>query len=482
MVKSAQVYNYDTLRVPLIGNPTNRSTTASKDQVFYNGVIDIIRNPGDQRTEKDGKAEKTYFNKRGAFVASSTVDAGGGVGRGLYYWERSAKTYSVIDDTLYSNTTNIKTLTTSTGKVWFCEATGSNDYLIVCDGTKTYYVSTSDVVTEITDADFPAGAITPVSLDGYLFVLKSGTDELYNSDVNDPVSWTTGDFISAEMYPDNVLALTRQANYVVALGSFSVEFFYDNANATGSPLLRSESVAAKVGLAARDSIAQTDKRMFFIAQSQIGSPSVWMIDGLTPSRISHEFIDKTLAAEGSALANATAWLGMHKGHQLYIINLASRSLVYDLDEKVWMEWSINSGGSHAVLPFKYMTQGANQTILVLHNTDGKIYQLDATATQDDAGAILCQVVTSKIDLGHARQKRMFRFELIGDWQAAGTATVEWTDNDYQTWSTARTLDLTQRAYTKGCGVFRRRAFRITHTYNGPLRLEAMEFDISDGVH
>lgn len=470
-----KVYGYETQRFPLFGNQNNRLSSATKDQIFYNVVFDVVQNSATG-------AKSVFCNKRGAFVANTTVIGAGGTGRGLYYWSRSGKTYSVVGTKLYSNTTEIHTLATSTGTVWFHEATGSSDVLIVGDGTDLLTVSTADTVTDISDGDLPTGPLSPVSLDGYVFVAKSGTDEIYNSDVDAPTAWDPASFLSAEMYPDNIVTLARQVNYVVAFGGFSVEFFYDNENASGSPLRRNESVALKVGLAARDTVAQTDRRLVFVAQTNDGDPSVWMFVGLTPERISTEFQDKILANEGSNLPNATAWICRHKGHSLYVLNLNARTLVYDLDEKVWLDWSINSASAHAVLPFKYATQGANNTVLVLHNTDGKIYKLDPAQYQDDAGAILVHIITTKLDMGNMRQKRQFRWELVCDGETAGTCTVEWTDDDYRTWKAARTLDLIIRPFTKAGGIFRRRAYKIIHASNNPFRAEAMEIDFSEGVH
>jgi hypothetical protein len=481
MTKAAQTYDYDTLRIPLVGNHHNREASVTKDQIFYNVVVDIIKTPlSNTYTE----TQRPFINKRGGFTANTTVFASGGTGRGMYYWSRSGKTYSVVATKVYSNTTEIATLTTSSGSVYFYEATGTTDYLMVSDGTKLYTITTTDTWAEVTDGDLPAGNTTPVSLDGYVFVIKAGTDEIYNSDVDAPTAWTASSFISAEMYPDNLVALARQVNYVVAFGSYSTEFLYDNENASGSPLARNQSIAIKTGLAAIDSIGQADRRLVFVGQSNIGDPGVWMFDGLTPSRISTEFIDKILYNEGSALSTAKAWICKHKGHVLYVLNLssASRTLVYDLDEKLWFDWSSNSGGSHVVLPYNYATQGANNIVLVQHTSDGKLYKLDPTIYTDDAGAILVKIVTGRLDFGNAMQKRIFRAELIADIQSSGTVTFDWTNDDYTTWSSSRSLDLTTRPYTKALGVLRRPAFRFLHSANAAFRIEAIEFDFSAGVH
>jgi len=475
MTKLAKVYDYDTERIPLVGNFQNRLAAATKDQIFYNVIPESVKNPITDKTT-------IYLNKRGAFTADTTVVAGGGAGRGLYYWSRTGKKYSVIANKLYINTTDSLTLTTSTGTCWFSEISGTTDYLVLGDGTDVWTITTADVVAEITDGDLPAGPLTPVGLDGYIFVAKSGTDEVWNSDLNAATSWTSTSFLSVEMYPDNLVALARQVNYVVAFGTFSVEFFYDNANATGSPLRRTETVAMKVGLAARDSLAQVDRRLLFVGQSLNGEAEIWMINGLTPEKISNEFVDKILQNEGSNLSSARGSVIKHKGHTLYVLNLNARSLVYDLDEKMWCEWSTNSSGSHAVLPYNYFVQGASNAILCLHNTDGKIYTLVPGTYQDAAGAILIKIITGKIDLGNTQRKRLFRFELVADVESTGTVTLDWSDDDYQNWSTSRSLDLTTRPYTKALGSFRRRAFRLQHSANAPFRAESIELDYSGGIH
>lgn len=465
-------YAPKTDRIPFVGNLTNRLASSSKDQVFYNVIPESVKN---EITE----TKKVWLNKRGAFIANTTVAAGGGVGRGIFYWPATGKTYSVIDNDIYANATDIGDLATSTGTVWFTEflSSAGTQSLILCDGVDMYSIDTSDVVTAINDADLPATQATPVFFDSYIFIVKPNTPNIYNSDVDAPTAWDPTNFLSAEQYSDNLVALTRQVNYVVAFGPYSTEFFFDAANASGSPLQRQESVSLKVGLAARDSVAQIDRRIFFVGQTQTGDPAVWYFEGLSGKEVSNEFIRKILANEGSNLTNTTAWVCTHKGHTLYVINLNARTLVYDCDEKVWIEWSINSASSHAVLPFKYMTEGANNTILVLHNIDGKIYKLDPTSHQDDAGAILTTIITDRVDFNTNNWKAQLGLALICDKQTTGTVTVDWSDDDYGTWSSSRSLDLTSgRAYTKAGGVFRRRAFRFQHTANAPFRAETVELD------
>lgn len=465
-------YNPKQERFPFAGNPSNRLASTGKDGIYYNVLPESIKN---EVTDQ----KKVWLSKRGGFTAETTVVGGGGEGRAIFYWGATGKVYTIIANKLYSNATSIKTLNTSTGTGWIIEylsSSGTQD-LIVGDGVDLYVVTTSDVVTEIVDADLPSTQITPVFLDSYVLVLKANTPSIYNSEVDDPTNWDPTNFLSAEQYPDNITALCRQVNYVVAFGPKSVEFFYDAANASGSPLARQESVSLKVGLAARDSIAQLDRRIFWIGQTENGEPSAWMFDGLTGSETSNEFVRRILANEGSSLASAKSWVCGHKGHTLYVTNLTSRTIVYDCSEKVWVDWSSNSAGSHVALPFNFATEGASNKILVLHNTDGKIYRLNPDIHTDDAGNILVTLITDRIDFNSNKYKEQLGLSLICDQQSSGTVTVDWSDDDYTTWRNSRTLDLTAgRAYTKAGGVFRRRAYRFQHSTNAPFRAETFELD------
>lgn len=468
-------YLIQTERIPLVGNHTNRLGVSTKDQVYINvipeGVLNTLTN-----------TKKIWLTKRGGFTVDTTVVGGGGEGRAIYYWPINSKLYTVIGNTIYSNTSALQTFTTSTGTAWITEFHGTlGSFLLVADGTKMYQISTTDVVTQVTSVNLPTSIVTPVFFDSYIFVMKSGTSTIYNSDVDAPLTWTPTSFLSAEQYSDNLVALTRQVNYVVAFGTYSTEFFYDAANATASPLARQQSVSLKVGCAARDSVAQIDRHIYWIGQTQVGEPSVWEFEGLTSKEISNEFVRKILKNEGSSLATAHASIINHRGHTLYVINLsgASRTIVYDCGEKMWFDWSINSAGSHAVLPFNFTIEGANNKILALHATDGKVYALDPTIHTDDAGAILVKIVTDKVDFNSSSWKEQVNVTLVGDVQSTGTVTLDWSDDDYVTFRNSRSLDLTAgRAYTKAGGVFRRRAYRLQHSANAPFRAEALELDFA----
>src|SRR5690606_29803769 len=103
----------------------------------------------------------------------------------------------------------------------------SSNYLVVSDGADMYYIDTSDTSTAIGDSDLPSKPITPVFFDSYIFVAQEDTSAIYNSDVDDITAWDPTNFLNAEQYADNLIALGKQVNYIVGFGRNSIEFFYD---------------------------------------------------------------------------------------------------------------------------------------------------------------------------------------------------------------------------------------------------------------
>ncbi len=173
-----------------------------------------------------------------------------------------------------------------------------------------------------------------------------------------------------------------------------------------------------------------------------------------------------------------------KGHLFYIINLKTigRTLVYDIDEKLWHEWSSNSAGSHAVFQCDYMADNSTGAAYLLHSSNGTVYKLDPSIYLDGSDSILVELVTNRYDMDTYHRKFMLSSKIVGDrYETQNDLSLQWTDNDYQTWSNVKTISLTDDfpAFQR-MGTFRRRAFKLTHSSNNPLRLEALECEFNEG--
>lgn len=496
---------YKTDRIQFIGNPEQRTGTSNgvfdRDQQFVNFYPTLTDSP------INGAKKYRLEQRAGLNYVRSTV-AGLGDGRGIYYY--NGDIYSVVGNTLYRNSTAIQAVSAPIADrsiaVGFVEyASITNKYLIVLDGTAGWTINaTTLAVVKITDVDFPSPhSVAAAYLDGYLFVAKSGTADIYNCVLNDPFTWNAGDFLSAEMYPDSLVALCRQNNYIVGIGQKSIEYFYDSGVSPGTPLARNTAAAHTIGTPAPATVVTSEEQVIFVGQTGVGGYTIWIMDGFTPTEIGIDAVKKSLNVEASLILNANAYCIRSGGHRYYVINLSVAASndtvstwVYDFDTKMWHQWAnISLFGSYNG-PFngRYASDYVTGSPIMLDYRNGFIYSflygtsIDCGTTPTSTVPILSEARSAKLDFGNMNTKFMHRFSLVCDTPVrvpgtpiVATFTLSWSDNDYQTWTTPRTITISDTMpTTTQLGSFRRRAFKITYAGAFPLLLEGFEVDTNMG--
>lgn len=453
------------LRFPLVGVPGNRDGSVDKDFWLKNCYVET------------NDEQHRFVRKRPGFT--QLYDLADGEGRGIHEWKGDL--YSVIGNTVYKNNVALTgNLNTSTGPVRFAENASGIEYLLIQDKTDLWTVATDDTLAEVTDVDLPSPMVSGIEVyDGYTFVLTPDA-RVYNSALADPLNWSALEFITAETRADGGVALIRYLDYLVVLGTETIEFFYDAANATGSPLLRYEGTSILIGCAAGDSVVKVESTFCFIGVSPGGGHGVYMYDGLTPKLVSTKAIDKILDAEGAAISDAYAFAIRYQGHSFYVVTLPTTgaiTLVFDITENNWHEWSSFNGSVEGIFTASDSAVLSN-VIYLLDKSSGQIYVWDADTYEDVANIIKVRGTTNKFDGDSKRNKILDRLEIVTDQTtSAGTFTLSWSDDDYKTFTTPVSLDLQSRAFLTRLGRFRRRAFRYTFESDNPIRLEAFELNL-----
>jgi hypothetical protein len=291
----------------------------------------------------------------------------------------------------------------------------------------------------------------PVFLDGYLFLVKTGTADIYNSDLNDPLLYTPGNFISCEMFPDTVLKFAKLNNYLLAFGSASIEYFWDAANPTGSPLQRNDTPVKLVGYLG--GFAQSANRIYFVGNTSTSTPDVYMLEDFKIDPVGdatvRRYLESLTTVLNSNIGNITSFMG----HDFYVMNVSSLTYAYDLKEKQWNRWAYRQFGNFPL----------EQSISVKSNTT---YSSAVHFNGEDT----------------YNQKSGARLIIKGDRPATdANLQVSWSDDDYQTYSVARAINLNQDIPCLWqLGRFRRRAFKLEFTENAPLRLEGMDIELNQG--
>lgn len=477
--KTPQQDTHNTVRIGMAYSPESRDGVGYKDARLLNVFPELFKTA----LNNANTARKIYHVKeRPALTYTQSNSAG--EGRGITYF--NSQTFAVTGNQLYKNGVAFQTLGTSTGSVGFTLYNGTYDALVLLDGVKGWIIKTDNSITEITSPDFPTPHVRfPIAADGYLLVAKLGTADIYNSDFEDPLGWTPGNFITAEMYPDTIQALSYNSNYVLAIGNSSVEFFYDAGIASGSPFQRNETAVQSFGCISPESLVSTERTTIFIGTTDDGGFTGWKLEGFKATEFTIEPIKQSLEAEGSSITEVRACEFRVMGHKFYMVNLSSRTWVYDFEEQLWHEWSYS--GTEEGFCCSYVMNKGDGKVYMLHKTNGNIMYLDPTSSTDNTGdssvPIPVEIITEKIDLDVMNRKTCSRLSIVGD---APPVTVQllisWSDDDYQTYSSPRTLLLNGlRPQITQLGEFRRRAFKFSYTGNQPIRLTAFELDINLGV-
>lgn len=207
--------------------------------------------------------------------------------------------------------------------------------------------------------NFPTTTSSSVkTLNGYIFVCVGG--DIYNSDLDIPDSWNPSDFISTEIYPDDVQALAKYKNYLVAFGDNTIEFFYDAANTSGTPLARQEGILHNIGCIGQSAVVDQEDTIYWLSQTSSATYSIWTLDKFEAKKVSSPELDVVLT---KSLANViNLYPNYRQFYYLYLSRLngslllhipllaldvgpvpqITKVLVFDVEKSAFYEWNLTN--------------------------------------------------------------------------------------------------------------------------------------------
>lgn len=491
------ISTYKSVPLPFNGVELFRSgdLTNTRDLQIVNAYYDRVSQENQRRTvalkKRPGLGTSLYnFTK----VSSSDVLRGSynDVVQNAQYWVVGNKVYNVKPDSS-SSTNLIGTLNTSSGFVGFTSYLKSTNtrYVILSDGTDLWihdYVGAT--FTRVVDADMPTPHQPyPIYQDGYIFLIKNNTSDLYNCDVDDPTSWTAGNFISAEINSDLAIRPIKAKNYVVVLGYRSIEYFYDGANATGSPLSRNDSPYRAIGYVTGCCII--GDTTFFVGQDTNSNLAVYMLNSFKVEKVSNSVVDSTLQAFSST-SNTKGQVNLAKdgyclsvdGHTFYCLVTPQTTWVYDVDEKFWYEFKGSDGTALKIEGAWGMFNGAQYLAIAGQAT---MSMMSPSLYTDFGSNFTVRYTTDNVSAETMNWKMCHRLMLITDqYSTTGTSNlnVSYSDNDWAGGElAARQVNLfTESPYIKALGKFRARSWRFEYTDAYPLRMSSAIMDVNVGNH
>lgn len=458
-------------------------------------------------------------------VASSLIN------RGCYLWEKSVGTvyyFSVNGTGVYTSTDGVTwalvttLLTNATTPVRFTEfIDGSNQKsLVMVDGVEGYVFTSNAAGTKITDVDFPTPHIPfPVFLDGYLFLAKSGTGDIYNSNLENPSAWTAGDFISSELYPDDIQALVKVNNYLLAIGTQGSEFMYDAANPNGSPLARYDGGSLPFGTHFPNSIASNKNTVVLIANNNDGENTIKVIQDFKDKDIDTSVIPMlnmrlTAASNPTTAAAVRGYFFRQFGQLFYCLAFQGDNTAPDLRNGTWCFsfetgwWSELRIGATGNSPFPVYFSTMSMSGRIANYVSGHVGGVPFVAMMEEGATssyahtakdhilngpasenIYVEIRTPNLDFGTRNIKYMSRFGVLLTDHTSTTSTtdglnVSWSDDDSQTYNTPRALYFGATynfPFLTQLGAFRQRAFKVSYAGDAFLRFKSIEMDINKGM-
>ena len=465
----------------MIVGQTSQST--NKDQRFINCFVESFTDP---------TGRKNYsLVKRPGFGTFNTPSSGN-TGEQILVWTGNSQkvitAFGATNSTIYDSTTSLGAIT---GKcTGLTETTVGSNYATILassnDSTAWYYDagSTVAVMTQITDADFPGNngyttTGTFVHLDGFAAIMcTDGT--VWASDLNSVTAWTATSFDTANSSPDPGIGLMKHRNTIMAFGTESIEFFY-NAGLTPFPFAKIPAMTLKIGAISAEAMTSISDVTFWAGSTPQGGIGVYKYDSGI-GKISTPEIDAVLILAGTTNISMTSIRNL--GRSFVIVKAASQTFVYCIEENFWHEWTSTTPLWHRCAGTSISGTMVNYSVSNV-TTDGKVYIQNHSSLvfTDDSVAYTATAQLAQVDHGTSRKKYYTDLEVVGDTETSTSyLTLNYSDDDYQTWTNAGTVDLSgSRPRWTRLGASRNRAWQLSHTSSTPMRIQCLEGNFEIGL-
>jgi hypothetical protein len=381
-------------------------------------------------------------------------------------------------------------------------------------------ITSGGTLAEITDTDFPPKQTPAVALayggailDGSLYVLgEDGT--IYGSDIEDATAWNALNLISAERVPDGGVYIGKHHDHVFVLGPRSCEFFYDAANATGSPLARRQDVFFDIGCMSGESAWENGDISYFVGTDSASAIGVYALKNFSVVKISNStidsFISQAIVKDGYSVVGS----GLSaQGHVFYLMTLYTTSvsvivpettLCFDSVTGKWGVWETTVNGMTKFPIIAWTTRTAptpryGEGIF----SNGDLFTLTDDLSPSDTLLASTYVVTDYVDTGYITEtaasgtaitlksrtgqydggthniKLLSNIRHVGELtDASQTLTVRWSNESSRDFNSGIDVDTSIFQKVNRLGKFRRRNFEVEYSGTEQIKLYALEGDIT----
>lgn len=321
-----------------------------------------------------------------------------------------------------------------------------------------------------------------VELGGRLFIAAtaSGASYIIGSDLNEPWDWTADQIIPPNYNSDYPVGIAKYAGQIALFSSNAIQFFYNAGNASGSVLSQSANLSmVGFGAAVPSSggaplIRTMAGNVYFVGATNGVITGVYRFNGFTPEKISNEAVTRyvtRLPLDTNRYAFDT--FPAFGQTYLYIGGNTDFGYLYCVETGKWTEAGFTG-------PMRITSSIGDRYAVRISGTTGKTYIMadNSVTYQDDSSAYTMTIQTEPFVLNGGNRFTINAIRLIADNQASGTTTLETSGDDYESFRTIGTFDMTKtRKEIRRGGYYKNScAFRLTHSANTAWRGQALQVD------
>lgn len=317
----------------------------------------------------------------------------------------------------------------------FMEVNGNNELMIAAYDASYIFNLGTNVLTKITDSDFPSNVTHLSYASGYFFVCSGG--RVYYSDLNDGLSWNGASVFTPIARADGTIATAIWQDNIYCFSSETIETYINDGS---TPFSKQDRSTVGIGLVSVDTLCVTEQGMIFLGKTQKGQYQVYLYDGQICTPLAP--LDLTWQLNSPATTSQTwdqlltytweNWFDLwdaagiveglesyadlqysKNGNVLYHLTIAPlhTTYVFDLITKEWTERQSYNPNSTSQQEFrgKWMV---NFKGLNLHTDlySGKILKEDyATVTEDSQ--TITRTIISQIISNEKKSISIYEFEL-----------------------------------------------------------------------
>lgn len=393
--------------VPLFSGGTKGLSPVISAQRRTNLYVDAAQSDADKgRLALCGRPGFDYFTSVGLQTwHSGGVTARGMLRRSMNMTRTTAPVFSdpgfiAIGNSIATVTVSSKAtvaevfqMQTESGYVSFDNDT---TYVVAVDGVTGYAVNANTLTgytfaTTGSAAGFPAGATTCCMLAGRMIVNKVNTGRFYWSSANDPLTWSSLDYATAEISPDNLLAVTVDHGELLLMGNTTTEFWSPSGGS--QPFARVSGAALEYGITAIGSIVNMSDGTMFLARNAGGDTRVLMVAGSSGKPVSTPAIE----TEIEHMADPSGGIGTTltaNGRTFYLLSFDERTLAYNMTDGEWGYWQTGVNDGPWMAKFGSLIQGK---YVAMDATRNRVYVMNSDSAYDGDDAIVREVVTKHVN-------------------------------------------------------------------------------------